>query len=134
MMTVASAVGAGTRLRAVSRVLGWVLALALCAFAVTSSSGPLEVPSAGTSPSVGVAHDLVVGFGEHHAAETRDAGGLHARPALRSRALLLAVLAVGVVVVALVRRELLRRERAVVPEFRLVGLRSGRGPPLAPTV
>ena len=71
-MTVATAVGAGTRLRAVSRLfLGWGLALALCAFAVTSSSGPLEVPSAGTFPSVGVAHDLVVGFGEHHAAETR---------------------------------------------------------------
>ena len=111
------------------RALGWMAALAIVAFAVAANAGHFAGPSVTPSHPVGAVHDPA-GFGHDHGSGTAEAHGLHAQPASRNRASLLAVLAVGIVVAALARRECLLGERAPAPEVRLTGLRSGRGPPL----
>ena len=110
-----------------TRVDGRVLAIV--AFAVAANAGHFASPSVTPSHPVGAVHDPA-GFGHDHGSGTAEAHGLHAQPASRNRASLLAVLAVGIVVAALARRESLLGERAPAPEVRLTGLRSGRGPPL----
>ena len=111
------------------RPLGWVAALAIVGFAVAANAGHFASPTVAPSQPVGAVHDPV-GLGHDYGSGTAEAHGLHAQPASRTRAPLLAVLAIGIVVAALARRESLFGERALAPELRHTGLRSGRGPPL----
>ena len=114
--------GAGTALA--------IVAFAVVAFAVVFSVGHLEASGPEVTAPVTVARDATLGIGHHHGFDTPSVHGLRSQPASRSRASVFAVLAVGVVVAALTRRQLLTGVRALARSFRHSGLRPGRGPPL----
>jgi hypothetical protein len=113
------------------RILGWVAALALVAFAVTFAVSPGDDSASRVAPGAGVAHDATFGAAHDRGHDAPALHDLRAQPASRSRASMFAVLAVGVVVAALARRELHTGARAVAGARRWPGLRPGRGPPFA---
>jgi hypothetical protein len=119
--------------RRVWRVLGWVTVLALFAFTFARSFAfaRTDAPAAGFTPRAGVARDATPRFGHDRGFDAVAVRGLRLQPASRSRASTLTILTLGVVVAALAHRELRFGARTLARAFRLPGLRSGRGPPVA---
>jgi hypothetical protein len=113
------------------RILGWIAALALVAFAGAFAVSQGDDSGGRVAPVAGVGRDATFRAAHDRGHDAPALHGLRAQPASRSRASMFAVLAVGVVVAALARRELRAGARAVAGARRWPGLRPGRGPPLA---